>query len=112
MTLLQSNQISINMLVYRYTLPAMYSIQTVNCPINFRGRDRYVSDEFDLDLTYITERIIAMSFPATGMESTYRNSLKDVAKMLEIKHQENYMVRSRTLTKTQYYIFSLLFADI
>ncbi len=23
-----------------------------------RGRDRYVNDEFDLDLTYITERII------------------------------------------------------
>lgn len=57
-----------------------------------RGRERYVNEEFDLDLTYITERIIAMSFPATGMESTYRNSLKDVAKMLKTKHQENYMV--------------------
>ena len=51
-----------------------------------------MNEEFDLDLTYITERIIAMSFPATGMESTYRNSLKDVAKMLKTKHQENYMV--------------------
>lgn len=62
---------------------------------SFRGRDRFVNEEFDLDLTYITERIIAMSFPATGMESTYRNSLKDVAKMLKTKHQENYMVCSR-----------------
>ena len=59
-----------------------------------RGRDRYVNEEFDLDLTYITERIIAMSFPATGMESAYRNSLKDVAKMLKTKHQENYMVHA------------------
>jgi tensin len=51
-----------------------------------------VNEEFDLDLTYITERIIAMSFPATGMESAYRNSLKDVAKMLKTKHQESYMI--------------------
>ena len=33
-----------------------------------------------------------MSFPATGMETAYRNNLKDVAKMLRTKHQENYMV--------------------
>ena len=30
-------------------------------PFLCRGRDRYVNDEFDLDLTYITERIIGMS---------------------------------------------------
>jgi len=36
----------------------------------------------------------AMSFPASNVvESTYRNSLKDVAKMLKTKHQDNYMVR-------------------
>ena len=62
-----------------------------------RGRDRFVNEEFDLDLTYITERIIAMSFPASGMESAYRNSLKDVAKMLKTKHQESYMVRQISL---------------
>ena len=36
--------------------------------------------------------LLAMSFPATGMESAYRNNLKDVAKMLKTKHEENYMV--------------------
>ena len=64
----------------------------------FRGRDRFVDEEFDLDLTYITERIIAMSFPATGMQSAYRNSLKDVAKMLKTKHQESYMVSTYNFT--------------
>ncbi len=34
-----------------------------------------------------------MSFPASGVESAYRNNLKDVAKMLKTKHEENYMVR-------------------
>ena len=69
-----------------------WSVAVCDCPLSPRGRDRFVNEEFDLDLTYITERIIAMSFPASGMESTYRNNLKDVAKMLKTKHQENYMV--------------------
>ena len=34
-----------------------------------------------------------MSFPASGLETTYRNDLKDVAKMLERRHSKNYMVR-------------------
>ncbi|KAI6653252.1 hypothetical protein LOD99_3777 [Oopsacas minuta] len=54
--------------------------------------ERYTEEGFDLDLTYITERIIAMSFPATGVESVYRNGLRDVAKMLMNKHGENYLV--------------------
>ena len=33
-----------------------------------------------------------MSFPGSGLETTYRNDLRDVAKMLKTKHQENFMV--------------------
>ena len=35
-----------------------------------------------------------MSFPATGMAAAYRNNLKDVARMLQTKHEDNYMVGS------------------
>ena len=35
---------------------------------------------------------VAMSFPGSGLETTYRNDLKDVAKMLKTKHQQNFMV--------------------
>ena len=35
---------------------------------------RFAMKNWDLDLTYITNRIIAWGFPATGITSTYRNS--------------------------------------
>merc|ERR1719273_1712963 len=36
-------------------------------------RRRYKKDGFDLDITFITAKLIAMSVPAVGKESVYRN---------------------------------------
>ena len=33
-----------------------------------------------------------MSFPASGVESAYRNKLNDVAELLESKHKDNYLI--------------------
>jgi protein-tyrosine phosphatase len=66
----------------------------------FKAMRAYVSADkkrfnlggFDLDLTYITDRIIAMSFPADGVESTYRNDIAEVSRLLSLNHKNHFMI--------------------
>uniref|UniRef100_A0A8C2U9A5 Tensin 3 n=1 Tax=Coturnix japonica TaxID=93934 RepID=A0A8C2U9A5_COTJA len=51
-----------------------------------------MEEGYELDLTYITERIIAVSFPAECSEETYLHNLQDVTRMLKSKHGNNYLV--------------------
>ncbi|KFW78290.1 Tensin-3 [Manacus vitellinus] len=51
-----------------------------------------MEEGYELDLTYITERIIAVSFPASCSEETYLHNLQDVTRMLKSKHGNNYLV--------------------
>ncbi|KAI8148225.1 protein-tyrosine phosphatase-like protein [Fennellomyces sp. T-0311] len=59
------------------------------------NRCRYVDRKaaVDLDLSYVTDRIIAMSYPSEGWEGLYRNPMKDVKKFLDERHgPTNYKV--------------------
>ncbi|KAM4859680.1 phosphatidylinositol 3,4,5-trisphosphate 3-phosphatase TPTE2-like [Thomomys bottae] len=40
------------------------------------NKRRYAKDGFDLDLTYITDRLVAMSFPSSGIHTFYRNPMQ------------------------------------
>ncbi|KAB7505493.1 Cyclin-G-associated kinase [Armadillidium nasatum] len=46
----------------------------------------------DLDLSYLTSRIIAMSYPAEGLESAYRNHVEDVKAVLDGRHAGHYII--------------------
>jgi len=53
---------------------------------------RYKDGDYNLDLSYITDRIIAMGFPAAGREGIYRNHWKEIRKFLDSLHGHHYRV--------------------
>ncbi|GMN42161.1 hypothetical protein TIFTF001_011376 [Ficus carica] len=57
-----------------------------------RQRRRILADGFDLDMSYITERILAMSFPAQRMRAMYRNPLWQVKSVLDTRHYGHYKI--------------------
>uniref|UniRef100_A0A671YF45 Uncharacterized protein n=1 Tax=Sparus aurata TaxID=8175 RepID=A0A671YF45_SPAAU len=51
-----------------------------------------MEESYEVDLVYITERMISVCFPAAAEERSYLANLKEVATMLRSKHGENYLV--------------------
>ena len=56
----------------------------------------------DLDLCYITQRVIGMGFPATGCEKFYRNALEDTMNFLDRYHQD-YKIYNLCIEKGRIY---------
>ncbi|KAK0210590.1 hypothetical protein DFS33DRAFT_1294191 [Desarmillaria ectypa] len=55
-----------------------------------RFKDRSLN--LDLDLVYVTDHIIVMGYPASGMEGLYRNRKEDAKKFLDHRHGKDYWV--------------------
>ena len=68
-----------------------------------KKKRRYQDSEFDLDMTYITDRVIAMGYPSEGVEALYRNDVKDVIAFFEKKHKGNVKIYNLCLEKDKIY---------
>ena len=65
-------------------------------------KNRFKGDGYNLDLTYITPRIIAMSIPGQGVHKVYRNSIDSVSHFLSMRHRGNYRVFNLSGIKYDY----------
>lgn len=65
-------------------------------------KNRFEEDGYNLDLTYITPRIIAMSLPGMGVQKIYRNSIDSVSEFLNKKHHGNYRIFNLSGIKYDY----------
>lgn len=69
-------------------------------------KKRLVEDKYNLDLSYITTRLIAMAFPASNLEKFYRNDINSVSEYLKLKHKDNFLVINLSSRKYDYSKFN------
>lgn len=82
------------------SLNAVKAVQVKARQVVSQNKRRYQEGGFDLDMTYITDNIIAMGFPAGDMssgflgyvEGFYRNHMEEVIKFFETHHEGKYKV--------------------
>lgn len=56
------------------------------------NKRRLVENGYDLDLTYLSERIIVHGFPSIGIEHLYRNPRLELLRFLDERHKDHYKV--------------------
>ena len=61
-----------------------------------QNRRRFRDPEFDLDLTYVTDQLIAMSLPARGQSAAIRNPIGEVARFFKKRHTGHYHILNLT----------------
>ncbi|CBI22276.3 unnamed protein product, partial [Vitis vinifera] len=57
-----------------------------------KQRRRMLVGGYDLDMSFITGRLLAMSFPAERMQAIFRNPLWQVKDVLDMRHNGHYKV--------------------
>ncbi|KAI3927407.1 hypothetical protein MKX01_027638 [Papaver californicum] len=73
--------------VFNYFLRNFYIRHLVS-----KKRRRMLVGGYDLDMSYITDRILAMSFPSERMRAMYRNPLWQVKSVLDMRHPGHYKI--------------------
>ncbi|XP_038839043.1 tensin-like isoform X1 [Salvelinus namaycush] len=75
-----------------------------------------MDENYEVDLVYITERIISVSFPSGAEEHSYTSNIKEVASMLASKHGEHYLLlnlseRRNDITKLNHKVLEFGWPD-
>ncbi|EAL61009.1 phosphatase tensin type domain-containing protein [Dictyostelium discoideum AX4] len=55
-------------------------------------KKRFIQDGFNLDLSYITERILAMGYPADSIHKAFRNDINEVYNFFEKYHSAHWKI--------------------
>jgi hypothetical protein len=68
-----------------------------------KKKKRLLVEGYNLDLTYITNFVIAMGYPAKGTESTIRNKKDDVVRFLRERHGQMVKIYNLCLEPSRQY---------
>lgn len=64
-------------------------------------KNRLKIDGFNLDLTYINNYVIALGYPAAGVDIAIRNNREDVIKFLKMRHGINVKIYNLCIEKSK-----------
>eukprot|EP01100_Stratorugosa_tubuloviscum_P010511 TRINITY_DN451_c0_g1_i2.p1 TRINITY_DN451_c0_g1~~TRINITY_DN451_c0_g1_i2.p1 ORF type:complete len:591 (-),score=205.25 TRINITY_DN451_c0_g1_i2:53-1825(-) len=65
-------------------------------------RNRFIDQNYNLDMAFINKRIIAMGLPGQGLKTVWRNNIDHVAEMLNNYYPSNYMIWNLSEFKYDY----------
>lgn len=65
-----------------------------------KEKRRFQQDGFDLDLSYITDHLIAMGYPSAGAEGVYRNPIEFVQKFFDLRHPQAFLLYNLCAERT------------
>ena len=68
-----------------------------------KQKRRFQDSNYDLDMSYVTERVIAMGYPSSGIETMYRNSVSDITSFFHEKHNDMVKIYNLCLEKDRIY---------
>eukprot|EP00301_Raphidiophrys_heterophryoidea_P024293 c7830_g1_i1.p1 GENE.c7830_g1_i1~~c7830_g1_i1.p1 ORF type:complete len:722 (+),score=186.48 c7830_g1_i1:807-2972(+) len=76
-------------------------------PLTSKGVRRFVNNKFNLDLSYISKRVVVMAYPGQGVKAIAFNPLATVRNFFESRHPHAYMIYNLNLDPRYQYDPSL-----
>ena len=77
-----------------------------------KKKRRFQQDGYDLDMVFITDKLVAMGFPAQGREAFYRNPLSVVKRFFDERHLDHYRIYNLCVEPERQYDPSLFYGRV